>query len=432
MQPVRITGKLWVAGQPAMAELQPLAAGGFAAIVNDRPDGEEAGQPRSVAMEKAAREAGLAYVHIPVTGPSITEADVRAFQAAVAKASGPVLAYCKSGTRALTLHAIGEVLDGRMEREAVRGFGERFGFDLKGATAWLGRHAETRRPEVQGFYDPHTCSIQYVVSDPATGACAIIDPVLDFDEKSGATGTMNADAILAHVVRRGLTVAWILDTHPHADHFSAAHYLKERTGAPTAIGTQIVEVQRLWKAIYNWPELPADGSQWDRLFAHGDRFSIGSIDAHVLFSPGHTLASVTYVIGDAAFVHDTLFMPDSGTARTDFPGGSAKALWDSIQGILALPEETRVLTGHDYQPGGRQPLWESTIGEQKRRNLHVAGKSEAEFIAHRQARDATLPMPRLILHALQVNMRGGRLPEPEENGRRYLKFPLDALGGAAW
>ncbi len=288
------------------------------------------------------------------------------------------------------------------------------------------------RPDVKGFFDPRTWSIQYVVSDPATRACAIIDPVLDFDEKSGATGTVNADAILAYVAENDLTVAWILDTHPHADHFSAAHYLQGKVGAPTAIGERVVDVQRLWKGIYNWPSLPTDGSQWSRLFAHGDRFKVGSLNAHVLFSPGHTLASITYVIGDAAFVHDTLFMPDSGTARADFPGGSAKTLWASIQDILALPDETRVFTGHDYQPEGRGPLWESTVGDQKRLNLHLVGKSEAEFIALREARDRTLPMPKLILHALQVNVRGGRLPEPEHNGGRYLKFPLDALPGAAW
>ncbi|MBN8941604.1 MAG: MBL fold metallo-hydrolase [Rhizobiales bacterium] len=288
------------------------------------------------------------------------------------------------------------------------------------------------RPEVTGFYDRRTSSIQYVVVDPATGSCAIIDPVLDFDEKSGATATTSADAILAHVRERGLSIAWILDTHPHADHFSAAHYLKARTGAPTAIGAGVTDVQALWKGLYGLPDLATDGSQWDRLFAEGDTFAIGDIEARVMFSPGHTLASVTYVIGDAAFIHDTLFMPDSGTARADFPGGDAHQLWRSIQAILALPEDTRLFTGHDYQPGGRQPLWESSVAAQKRDNGHVAGRTEAEFVALRQARDRTLPMPKLILHALQVNIRGGRLPEPEANGRRYLKFPLDALAGAAW
>src|SRR4029077_2956210 len=205
----------------------------------------------------------------------------------------------------------------------------------------------TVRPEVKGFFDERTSSIQYVVSDPSTRTCAIVDPVLDFDERSGATATKNADAVLGYVEKQGLDVEWILDTHPHADHLSASQYLKGKTGAPTVIDEQVVAVQTLWKDIYNIPDLPTDGSQWDRLFAAGERFQVGGIDAHVMFSPGHTLASVTYVIGDAAFVHDTLFMPDCGTARADFPGGSAKRLWRSIQDILALPEETRLFTGHD-------------------------------------------------------------------------------------
>ena len=290
-----------------------------------------------------------------------------------------------------------------------------------------------RKPDVQGFYDPRTGSIQYVVSDPETGTCAIIDPVFDFDEKSGATATHHADRILAFVAERGLEVVWILDTHPHADHFSAANYLKEKTGAPTAIGEHVKDVQALWKDIYNWPELRTDGSQWDQLFADGDSFTIGGLEGRVMFSPGHTLASITYVIGDAAFIHDTLFMPDSGTARADFPGGSARALWRSIQAILALPDETRLFTGHDYQPGGREALWEATVAEQRSSNSHlVRSKTEDDFVALREARDRTLPMPKLILHALQVNTNGGRLPEPESNGKRYLKFPLDALPGAAW
>lgn len=288
--------------------------------------------------------------------------------------------------------------------------------------------ATSVKPLVSGFYDKPTGAVQYVVADPATRRCAIIDPVLDFDEKSGATATTNADALLGFIAREGLDVEWILDTHPHADHFSAAHYLKQKTGAPTAIGERVVDVQKLWKAIYNWPDFPSDGRQWDRLFGEGEVFSIGRLPVKVLFSPGHTLASITYVVGDAAFVHDTLFMPDSGTARCDFPGGSASRLWGSLQGILALPDHTRVFVGHDYQAGGREPRWESTVGEQKASNIHlVAARTEAEFVALREARDRTLPMPRLILHALQVNINGGRLPEPEANGRRYLKFPLDAL-----
>ena len=287
------------------------------------------------------------------------------------------------------------------------------------------------KPDVKGFYESRTGSIQYVVSDPTTGRSAIIDPVLDFDEKSGATATRSADMILDYVHENNLTVEWILDTHPHADHFSAAGYLSEKTGAPTGIGEHVVRVQALWKRIYNSPAFPADGSQWNRLFKDGERFRIGQLDAEVIFSPGHTLASITYIIGDAAFIHDTIFMPDSGTARADFPGGSASVLWKSIQRILGLPDETRLFTGHDYCPGGREARWESTVAGQKRSNPHLANKNEAEFVALRNARDKTLPMPKLILLALQVNIVGGRLPDPEANGTRYLKFPLNALAGAA-
>lgn len=227
-------------------------------------------------------------------------------------------------------------------------------------------------------------------------------------------------------------MAWILDTHPHADHFSAADYLKRRTGAPTAIGEKVTEVQKLWAGYYNRPDFPTDGSQWDRLFAADEVFQLGDIPVRVMFSPGHTLASVTYVIGDAAFVHDTLFMPDSGTARADFPGGSAPALWRSIQEILALPPETRLFTGHDYRAGGREARWESSVAEQRATNIHISKYlTEAEFVAAREARDRTLPMPKLILHALQVNTNAGRLPEAEGNGRRYLKIPLD-LFATVW
>jgi len=292
---------------------------------------------------------------------------------------------------------------------------------------------EKSKPIVKGFFDKRTSSIQYIVSDPDTKKCAIIDPVLDYDEKSGVTSTTSAEELLAYIAAQGLEVEWILDTHPHADHFSAAPYLKEKTGAPTAIGEKVTEVQELWKGIYNWPEFPADGSQWDRLFSEGDTFTVGNIQARVLFSPGHTLASITYVIGDAAFVHDTLFMPDSGTARADFPGGSAKRLYNSIMEILSLPDETRIFVGHDYQPGGREPLWETTVAEEKAKNTHMSKcATEPEFVAVREARDRTLAMPKLILHALQVNMNGGRLPEPEANGKRYLKIPLNALDGVTW
>lgn len=287
-------------------------------------------------------------------------------------------------------------------------------------------------PVVKGFFDPRTFSIQYVVSCPRTRRCAVIDPVHDFDEKSGATATKSADEILRYIGENDLSIQWILDTHPHADHFSAARYLKDRSRAPTCIGDRVSDVQKLWKKIYNLPGLPTDGSQWDRLFADGETFRVGDVPASVIFSPGHTLASITYVIGDAAFVHDTLFMPDGGTARCDFPGGSARTMWRTIQKILALPDETRVFTGHDYQPGGREPKWESSVKEQKQKNIHIAGKDENSYVDLREARDRKMPMPKLILHALQVNVRGGRLPAPEDNGTRYLKIPLDALEGAAW
>ncbi|NKE46326.1 MBL fold metallo-hydrolase [Roseomonas frigidaquae] len=289
------------------------------------------------------------------------------------------------------------------------------------------------RPEVTAFYDKRTSSLQYVVADPATRACAIIDPVLDFDEKSGATATRSADAMLDFIREQRLRLDWILDTHPHADHFSAAGYLHDTTGAPTAIGEHVVKVQQLWKRLYNYPDgFPTDGRQSSRLFADGDRFRIGDLEAAVMFSPGHTMASITYVIGDAAFIHDTLFMPDGGTARADFPGGDAKALWASIQRIIALPDATRLFTGHDYQPGGRKVAWESTVAQQKTENAHLRGQDEASFVKLRIERDRTLPMPKLILSSLQVNITGGRLPQAESDGRRNLKIPLDALGDAPW
>ncbi len=282
------------------------------------------------------------------------------------------------------------------------------------------------RPEVTGFYDEDTNSIAYVAADPATKRCAIVDPVLGFDRACRGTHTRFADRMAAFVRDRGLTVEWILDTHPHADHFSAAPYLKGLFGAPTAIGEHVVTVQKIWKGIYNLPGFPADGSQWDRLFRDGERFRVGELDAGAIFSPGHTAASVTYVIGDAAFVHDTVFVPDGGTARADFPGGDARQLYRSIRRILSLPPETRLFAGHDYQPGGREPRWESTVAEQRAHNIHVHdGVGEDEFVRMREARDRTLPFPALLLDALQVNIRGGRPPEPEANGVSYLKIPLN-------
>lgn len=283
-------------------------------------------------------------------------------------------------------------------------------------------------PIVTSFWDKPTGSWQYVFHDPVTMKGAIVDPVLDFDPLSGATRTHNAQRILDHVRETGIEVEWVLDTHPHADHFSAAPWLAARLpGARTGIGERVVGVQKLWKGIYHLgDDLPEDGSQWDRLFADGDEFMVGEVPVQVLFSPGHTLASVTYVAGDAAFVHDTLMMPDSGSSRADFPGGSSHDLYQTIQRILSLPEETRIFVGHDYAPNGRAPLCEATVAEHRAANIHFASDpTEEAFREIRDARDATLPLPRLMLAALQVNIRGGQVPVPEANGRSYLKIPLD-------
>lgn len=281
-------------------------------------------------------------------------------------------------------------------------------------------------PIVKGFWDQPTGSWQYVFHDPDTMKGAIIDPVLDFDPLAGATSTANAQRLLDYVRATGITLEWILDTHPHADHFSAAQWLKAQTGAPTAIGAHVTGVQKLWQQIYNLPlDFATDGSQWDRLFADGDCFRVGNVPVRVIFSPGHTLASITYVAGDAAFVHDTLMMPDSGSSRADFPGGSSAALYNSIAAILALPDQTRVFVGHDYAPK-REAQCEASVAEHRRANIHWKdAPTEAEYRAIRDARDATLPLPKLMLAALQINIRGGRLPEAENNGRSYLKVPLD-------
>ncbi|WP_226624634.1 MBL fold metallo-hydrolase [Alloyangia pacifica] len=284
----------------------------------------------------------------------------------------------------------------------------------------------TPSPAVNTFWDEPTGSWQYVFHDPQTMQGAIVDPVLDFDPLAGATGTKNADAIIAYVQEAGIEITHILDTHPHADHFSAAPYIKSKIGGTTAIGEHVKKVQKLWQEIYNLPDLPTDGAQWDVLFADGDTFMVGGIPVKVIFSPGHTLASITYVADDAAFVHDTFMMPDSGTSRADFPGGSSADLYDSLMKILALPDETRLYVGHDYAPEGREAQCCATVAEHKARNIHLKeSPSEAEYRAVRDKRDGTLPLPKLMLAALQVNIRGGRLPEAEANGRSYLKIPLN-------
>lgn len=278
---------------------------------------------------------------------------------------------------------------------------------------------------VSAFHDTATGSWQYVIADRATRAAAIIDPVLDYDPHAGAVTTANAARLLDHVRRERLDVAWVLDTHPHADHFSAASYLAERLGAPMATGEHVVAVQALWRDIYCLDSFAADGSEWSRLFADADTFRIGNLEGRVMFSPGHTLASITYVIGDCAFIHDTLMMPDSGSSRADFPGGDARELYRSIRAILALPEETAAFVGHDYCKNGGEPRCMATVAEHRAANIHVKnGIGEAEFVQAREERDATLPLPDLMLAALQVNIRGGRLPDPEPCGRSFLRIPL--------
>lgn len=282
-------------------------------------------------------------------------------------------------------------------------------------------------PEVTGFYEPDTGSIQYVVSDPGSGRAAVIDAVWNFDPRHARTSTQSADAILSHLTERGLEVDWILDTHPHADHFMAAAYLKERLGAPMAIGEKVRDIAKLWAGLYHLPGGFDVHRAFDWLFADGDTFSIGGLEVRVMLSPGHTLGSVTYIVGeDAAFVHDTLMVPDSGTSRADFPGGDAATLYRSIQAILALPGDTRLFVGHDYCHGGREPLWEATVDEHKAENVHLkGGTGEAEYVKLRTERDRTLPLPDRMLHALQVNLRGGRLPEPEADGHSYFKIPAN-------
>lgn len=284
--------------------------------------------------------------------------------------------------------------------------------------------------EVHSIFDEATFTATHILSDPATGKAAIIDSVLDFDPASGRTSTASADKAIAHVEARGLNVEWLLETHVHADHLSAAPYLKEKLGGALAIGRHILTVQQTFGGIFNeGPAFARDGSQFDRLFADGDRFRVGSVDAIALHVPGHTPADMAYVIGGVAFIGDTLFMPDYGTARADFPGGDARTLFRSIRRLLSLPGETRLYLCHDYKAPGRDEfVWETTIADERAHNIHVHdGVDEDAFVAMREARDATLGMPRLILPSIQVNMRGGHFPEPEANGTSYLKLPLNRL-----
>lgn len=285
-------------------------------------------------------------------------------------------------------------------------------------------------PKVHAFFEKVTNTVSYVVQEPQGSGCAIIDCVLDFDHASGRTDTSSADEIAGFVRARGLTVEWILESHVHADHLSAAPYLQEQLGGKIGIGANITVVQDTFGKVFNeGTRFQRDGSQFDALFRDGDSFHIGQMRGDVLHTPGHTPACMTYVIGDAAFVGDTLFMPDFGTARCDFPGGSSETLFNSIQKILTLPDDTRIFVGHDYKaPGRDEYAWETTVGEQKALNIHIgAGRSIEAFVEMRNERDATLPMPRLILPSLQVNMRAGHMPEPDEQGDVFLKIPVNKL-----
>jgi glyoxylase-like metal-dependent hydrolase (beta-lactamase superfamily II) len=282
--------------------------------------------------------------------------------------------------------------------------------------------------DIRSFFDPATNTVTHVVADPATARAAIIDSVLDYDPKSGRTSRASADAVIAHVRDAGLVVDWLLETHAHADHLSAAPYLKQQLGGRIGIGAHIREVQGVFKGIFNAKDMNTHGADFDHLFEDGEHFRIGELDVQVMHTPGHTPACLTYLVGQDAFVGDTLFMPDYGTARCDFPGGDAATLFRSIRKVLSLPPETRLHLCHDYPPEDRAPVWETTVAEQRARNIHVHdGVTEADFVAMRTARDKSLAMPTLILPAIQVNVRAGHLPPAEDNGVRYLKIPIDLL-----
>ena len=285
------------------------------------------------------------------------------------------------------------------------------------------------KPDVKGFFDDATNTISYIVKDPASNACAIVDSVMDIDYAAGRLTFEHADALIADIESRGLELQWQIETHVHADHLCAAPYIQEKLGGKIGVGEKITVVQETFGKIFNeGTEFQRDGSQFDRLFVDGDTYEIGNMTVFAMATPGHTPACMVHVMGDAAFVGDTLFMPDGGSARADFPGGDAGMLYDSIQKVLALPDEMRLFMCHDYAPGGREIRWETTVGEEKAHNIHVGGgKSREEFIAMREARDAVLDMPKLIIPSLQVNMRAGQLPPKDQDGRTFLKVPVNAL-----
>ncbi len=291
--------------------------------------------------------------------------------------------------------------------------------------------AASKAPEVKAFFDNDSNTVSYVVTDPATKKAAIIDSVMDFDYASGTISYDHADMIIEYVTTQKLDVEWLIETHVHADHLSAAPYIQQKLGGKLGISDRISEVQKVFGKMFNaGTEFERDGSQFDQLFADRDRYKIGELDGVAIATPGHTPACMVHLIGDAVFVGDTLFMPDGGTARADFPGGDARTLYQSIQKILALPDETRMFVCHDYAPNGREFLWETTVGAQRANNIHVGNNaSEDSFVEMREKRDASLAMPRLIMPSIQVNMRAGHMPDAEENGAIYLKVPIQGLKG---
>lgn len=289
------------------------------------------------------------------------------------------------------------------------------------------------QPDLQAFFDEATNTVSYLIGDPETRQAAVVDPVLDYDGKAGTVDIRSVEAILAAAAEKGYTIVWALETHAHADHLSGSPYVKAKTGAKIGIGEHIKEVQRIFRPVFNATDLRTDGSDFDRLFADGERFAIGKLEVEVLYTPGHTPADVSYRIGDIVLVGDTMFMPDYGTARADFPGGDARKLFGSIQRLLALPPETRLFMCHDYKAPGRDHFaWETTVGEQKVRNVHVhEGVTEDAFVAMRTARDATLSTPTLLLPSIQTNIRAGRFPPAQANGVRYLSIPVTFKAGGA-
>jgi glyoxylase-like metal-dependent hydrolase (beta-lactamase superfamily II) len=310
-------------------------------------------------------------------------------------------------------------------REQTRAMTDTIPFDPSGAVPL----DMTLKPDVTGFFDADTSTISYVVKDPASDACAIVDSVMDIDYAAGRISHAAADRLIEHVRARGLRLEWLIETHAHADHLSAAPYIQEILGGRIGIGENIRVVQEVFGKIFNeGTRFQRDGSQFDRLFKDGDSYAIGTMTARAILTPGHTPACMTHIVGDAAFVGDTLFMPDGGTARADFPGGDARVLYRSIRKVLSLPGPMRLFMCHDYAPGGREIRYETTVAEERAGNIHVRdGISEDEFVAMRSARDKTLGMPRLIIPSIQVNIRAGRLPEPDDSGKQFLKVPLNAL-----